>query len=495
MKNTILLRLALTVFLLSLTSCANKLINSTTRELDEFLSEPVNGEIILSCFDDNGNFLKPAIDAFCLRYPNVKVTIQKFSPDIELNKQEINDVKSLYTTRAFASGQEKLDYIRRLNTELMSGRGADILQVDIIPWYKYADMGCIEDLSPLILNDSNFDKDVTRRNILDATLYKKKYFILPLDFMFYFYAFDASFFNNSERQIFEELDTFTFEDMIRLSEPAFLRNKKQNSIFGVSGCTYHSYHVFKILLRQHYLEFVNIPAKQVFFDDGRFERLLLSVNEYLENGYIQETTEIIEDFVRYDIGIDYKERIKENRFLCKYEQSGHLMQNFSYALVGNNYSLLPTYGDVNNDLVAGLASDNTGNVEFWSPLVYALNANSKNKRTAWEFLKFLATDEPQTFSQLNFVPINKMLLRDNIEARLTLFDRKPELFSKDTNADLEAYLSCVEEYSDRINTYIIHDVQIDMMIEEEVSQYFDCKKSAKEAAEALQNKASLYFTE
>ena len=508
-KHTALRRVILLVLLalaLSLTACGKKpdaddmsdesLASKTApAEAAEFLAQPVEGDFTISCYDDNDFFLNPAIESFRLKYPEIKVNVQKFASALEMTKQEIDSDKALFYKIPVKDNQEKSDYIKMINTELMSGAGADILQIDVIPWYKYADAGCLEDLTPFMDYDPGFDKAALRTNIFDAISYKGGRFVLPLNFMFNFYAYDASFFNDTERQAFTERDTFTFEDMLKLSEPAFIRNNKQNSVFGYTGGAYHTYHIFNLLLRQHYSEFVNISKKQVIFNDGNFANLLLSAREYLDKGYIQETSNIVEAFVRFDIGTDYKNRIKEHRFLCKYEHTGFLLQNYSYTLVGSNYTLSPTFGEVQDDIIAGLAADSTGGIGFWSGQMYAINANSKNKRAAWEFLKFLTSEEPQSFFQLSLVPINRNALRENAIAHLTIGGTEPLEFTEETREAFEDYLVCVDKYSDFINVYSIRDTRIDMMIEEEVALYFDGKKTAEETAATLQNKVSLYLNE
>ena len=52
--------------------------------------------------------------------------------------------------------QERTEYLSKVNTELMSGEGADILAMDILPYCKYAAGGQLEDLQAYMDADETF---------------------------------------------------------------------------------------------------------------------------------------------------------------------------------------------------------------------------------------------------------------------------------------------------------------------------------------------------
>ena len=60
---------------------------------------------------------------------------------------------------------------------------------------------------------------------------------------------------------------------------------------------------------------------------------------------------------------------------------------------------------------------------------------------------------------------------------------------------LKKYTEAVERLSDQINDYEIQDTTVYDMIAAEVKYFFEGSKTAKEVADVLQNKVSLYLNE
>jgi len=515
---TFLRKAVLLLILISLAGCGKgdgeRLTPNAAAKTDEAAvramldAEEVTGEITVSCYTNNSplnDILSRALITFQVKYPNVKVNIIKAGavPQFRTIEAENDDLSTSYSLNVpYDDSQERIDYLTRLSTELISGGGPDILQVDIFPFYKYADSGYLEDMRTFMDLDADFNKDDMWMNALDGLAYKDGIYVFPLSFNFNFFAYDASLFNDEERGLFPTKNTFTFGELFDMAEGAFERNNRAYNIFGLTG--YKDYSLFDALLEESYASFVDIPNRKAAFDDGRFEQLLLSVTEYCKKGYIQESSEIIENIEKgnFDPAVLLlsPNLNTDERFFFKHESNYSLMQNFVKDIRDLNGNLAyypPTYGNDDNDVIMGMAADYNGNIPFRSSYMYAINSNSKNKRAAWEFIKALAGEGAQSLSGLHGVPINKNALERNTMAHIKAggFNRDGDGLPDKYKEMYDDYLACLKKFAGMVNTYAIHDDRIDQMLKEEVSQYFAGIKSAKDTAAVLQNKVKLYLSE
>jgi len=155
--------------------------------------------------------------------------------------------------------------------------------IDVLPFYRYADGGYLEDLQIYMEQDAGFDKAALRMNLIEAMDYKGGTYTFPVNYYFDFFAYDASLFNDEERALLQAKDAFTFGELVAIAQDAF----KWNNMFGQTGGKYEGFHIFADLLRENYTYFVDLENKKANFDDGRFEELLLSVKDYCKKGYIK----------------------------------------------------------------------------------------------------------------------------------------------------------------------------------------------------------------
>jgi len=468
------------------------------------LAEEVTGEITISSYL-NHNYIQifsKARKAFEDKYPNAKVKIDVYESVPVIQEYENEYGVTQYRTLQTDEAQKEADYIRMINTELIGGGSADIILIDVIPHYRYIDGGYFEDLRAFIDLDAGFDKAALRMNLIEAMEYKGGIYTFPTGYWFEFFAYDASLFNYEEIALLSAQDAFTFGELITIAEKAFERNDKAHNMFGLTGGKYQSMHIFSKLLAENYTYFVNLENKKANFDDGRFEELLLSVREYCKKGYIKDESEINNawndgTFVRK---VNHPNPNLDERFFYKFESNLNLMQNFDkeqdLTKKMGVRGMGPDIGIDDDDIVAGMAADHNGNVSFRSVYICAINANSKNKRAAWEFIKVLAGEEIQSEYEVYGVPINKNSLEEYAEAtELALGGQMKSKLTDENREAYNAYLACLEKFADMVNTYTHRDGRIDQMIKDEVTLYFSGEKSAKNVARALQNKINLYLNE
>lgn len=476
---------------------------------DDVLQGEITGTIDVSCYDTMRykGYLEEAAVAFEAKYPGTKINISTFSKMPEAKTTE-SDGKKLSIMIAEDDTQERTDYINKINTELMSGKGADILAMDILPYYKYAQSGQLEDLNQYMEADSAFNLSDYKENIVKAAQYQQGQYILPIDYNFDFFAYDSSLFSEEEQKAFSGNSAFTYEQLMEIGQAPYAAansdaSKDHIEMFGMDPRS-----MYNVLWKESGKKFIDIESKTVNFDSGEFVNLLESVMKYPEEGYIKEGNKkgakmSKGNIDKDNITLDAFEKDQSEQFLYKSKSSFSLLQYFN---TGNRHMLFfggggGSAGNEDNDKIAGLVSGADGANVYSNMQAYGLNANSSNKTTAWEFMKFLAGEEMQTSMNLMGLPINNKARAEKAKLEVTGAYYSPERNNESSELTAEqmevfnSYTKAVEDFSDMINTYPVQDTTINAIVDTEIAHYFDGSKTAEEVAATLQNRIQLYLNE
>lgn len=472
----------------SVTGCGQKNEGS----VKQLLSEKLSGEITVSCYDTMlyKDFLEKAAKAFEEKNPGTKIKIESFAPMPEI--KELEGGGSIVSTSTEDDAQKRADYVSKINTELMSGKGADILAMDILPYYKYADGGQLEDLQLYMDADNSFDIKDYQKNILEATKCHDGQYIVPLDYMFDYLAYDASLFNENEKQSLQKSDKYTYRQLFEIGrEP--LQRANTNAAEPVRMFDrFVGTDMVREMLRIDYKNYIDIENRKVYLTDGKFAGLLESVKKYGENGYLD-----IEPNYK-ELSIEDLEKMDRQHFAFKTKMQTTLLDEALKSAGIKSNGPVSDGGDTSNDKLLGLLTNDKGEAQFRYMQAYGINSNSKNKALAWAFLKYLMSDDIQLESYS--FPINNAARQDMIKLYITgqLFSGKADPDKELTPEQKKAYDTCTKsigKFSDSMNYYPISDENIDAMIQKEVDNYFNDSKTADQVASTLQEKIELYLNE
>ena len=201
------------IMMFSLISCGGKAkdANPPAAGLDALLSGELSGEITVSFFENMfyEKFIDEAAYLFEFDHPGVTINVVPYSMDPEIMTIEI---EGGYAAEYIVGWDDvsTMDYINRINTELMSGKGPDILAVDVLSYYKYAESGAFEDLLPYMDADKDFDINDYRQAILEGTRYKSGQYMLPMDFGFRVVLFNKNLVDNATAATLKDKGRFTW---------------------------------------------------------------------------------------------------------------------------------------------------------------------------------------------------------------------------------------------------------------------------------------------
>lgn len=510
MKKTVVSGLLVAaIALTTLAGCGTK----TVTDYKKIMESDISGEITVSCYDSTTykSYLEQAANLFEEKYPGTKVNVESVGAMPEVKTQQNGGKTLAVVTTSGNDQQAKDDYVSKVNTEIMSGGGADILAMDVLPYYKYANNGQLEDLNNFAQNDPDYSKAEYTGNVLDAIAYKGGQYIFPMDYTFDYFAYDSSLMADFPTQ-----DKLTYKDVINATEDASAST--DNKIFGQSAYSaQEGASFFEKVYSLDYTTFVDIINKKVDFTGGEFAELLETVKSYADSGYINPANVTTKEASR-EISLDKFAADNAEKYYAKFNSSFNLVNQFTRNL-GTKMSVMRQAGisgNSENDEIAGLVSNDKNEVHFSYTQSYGINSNSKNKRTAWEFVKFLASEEMQSsgLGSPNSIPINNnakekiasmLITGEAMQKRAAAMDMSGGLagngqeVSKELTPEqqqaLGNYMETVDKFTKLLNKYDIHDEKIDNMVITEVKNFFTGEKTADEVAKVLQSKVELYLNE
>ena len=456
-----------------------------------FFSRPVTGEITVTAYDSMfyRNYLEEAAKAFEAKYPGTRINIETFSAMPEVRTMDQGNMRAS-AVQAQDDSQGRADYLSRVNTNIMSGRGADIYAMDIIPLYKFVESGTLENLNNYMAGDPGFNKADYRQNILEALQYRNGTWFLPMDYMFNYFSYDSTLVPAQIAAGFGPDKVWKSDDLFKIGIPLYNGNYKLfnalDYIRGPGG-------MFSQLLGENIGSFVNLETRKPNFLDGKFSGLLASVSDYSRQGYIPQG---ISGQSNANQMMQRTMQAPTDRFYFKHSGNvgliGQYTRNTGMMLRMMMSGSSPGIED--DDEIAGIQANADGSVPFRFNQGFGINSQSKNKETAWAFLKFLLGKEMQLSTNImNFgLPLHNEARAEKAER--TLFSFTPVLNEQQYQA-LDNYRAVVEKLSDSINSYMIQDTSLNDMIASEVMYFFNGSRSADEVARVLQNKADLYLSE
>jgi multiple sugar transport system substrate-binding protein len=320
MKKVLVLALAMAGVLV-LAACGNRNTSGGGN-----LDGEIGGEITISTFDSMTTYplLREAARLFMDIHPGTVVRVETFAP-MPIQTED---------GRIIASGGGERDYINRINTELMSGRGADILAMDILPFYEYARNGQLVNLLEFMQNDPHFDFDDYQTALFDSLTTDRGMFVFPMVYFFWFLTYNASQLNESQQEQLMSESVFSFNRLLEISQPANSHLFQTGAFMQKRDMTGLFYQMFM----QNYSHFIDVTNREANFTDGVFEALLNQAALWERNGYIQPR------------GGSLYATVPSTMLMMAYVQEDSLMRDI--------------FGMSNNPKLAGVMGSDTGEAMF-----------------------------------------------------------------------------------------------------------------------------------
>ncbi|SKC40100.1 extracellular solute-binding protein [Maledivibacter halophilus] len=419
--------------------------------------------------------LEYAINKFENQHPDVIINVENYDAVSFVN----TDMTYEESLKAEEEGFKKeYDFIQKLNTQMLTGKGGDIIQVSSIPYRKYADKGLLLDLKELMSKDASFDKNLYYTNIFDAMEYKDKLYTVPLTIYYSAFLANEDFLNKHSFKIDD--DNWTWKDFLDVSRKVTMDIDRDGKNDMYSMPTIIPENLFNYLLSSNSKSFIDYENKKAYFTSKEFINLL-KICDAMSSG----------SFVNSDI----TEASMDNRgcVFVPYSISDFTIF-FSNSFLNTDKVALYKYPNLDNDVTT-----------FSAYNMYGINSNTKHKEEAWEFIKFLLSEEVQSYKMLYGIPINKNARENKIQHNFEEAKDSTEEFGNIYGYNVTEPLKIQNQFKNNIekineivpklNNCNTYDIQIQKVLNEEIKNFFNGNKSAEETAKIIQRKVEMYLNE
>ena len=403
-----------------------------------YVPPEMKGEVTISCLFAE-EFLNTAAAQFMKLYPDVKVTVNSY--------QE-------------SSGESTVeDYRTYLNTKIMTGKAEDILFTGFLPITKYSEMGVFEDLSGYIQKTPELNNENYFMNVLEAAKEEGgEIYIVPYMARFDTLAFSAELMSEHSGNG-SGMQGICFGTAMDLAKQLVDETDESNAfLIQMNQVSYAHY-----LIKDSIGKFVDGRSKKVNLDSSEYIALLESVKSLSENGY-------------FDSEIDF------------YNMEYYFAAECDYDVQAAYYSM-DTKSGTNHCMPL---TDAEGRTLMKSNSCVAINSASENKDLAWEFIRYLLSDQVQTSPSFHGPTVSRKGL-EAVAGRYYAFYKEGN-GGAGFGSEAE-YKAILESWMEQINGCDTLDGAIMDLVDEENSKYFSGQQTAEDTAKRLKRQLEQYFNE
>ena len=215
------------------------------------------------------------------------------------------------------------------------------------------------------------------------------------------------------------------------------------------------------LIEDKLSDFIDVEKKSVNLNSDAYISLLKEVKELSDNHAFDADVDFYNTEYYYAATCDYD---VQAAFYELDEQSG-----LSYSMP---------------------VADSEGNTAVNANYCMALNSASQNKDLAWEFMKYLLSEEVQTLPSVHGLAVNKKGFDAAVERYYNFYAE-----SNSGSVEKEEYGELLQSWMEQINDCDTVDSALWALIEEENGKFFEGKQTAEDTASVLQRKIEQYFNE
>ncbi|GIO34797.1 MULTISPECIES: ABC transporter substrate-binding protein [Paenibacillus] len=394
------------------------------------------------------------------RFEQAKKKYEQLHPNVEIILQ------SSYTDDAHVEADiEK--FVQNTNTAMLAGKGPDLLQsaeyVNILPTDNYVKHQLLEDLGEWMDKDSTFQKEDYFGNILDNVRIGKGLYAMPLAFFLEGFAGDEDAIAKAGVSVNDK--SWSWNDFMNTAKQlAASKGSPSALVFGEPE------NLLSDIAMDNYDLFVDVAERKAHFESEPFTGLMNQVKSM------------------YDDQI-----VTQDPRNPAYFRTVHINSPKDYFVT------LREYGEHMKFYMKPHAQETTAGGYFRPYESISMNSNSKVKAEAWDFIKFMMSEEFQTPSMKTGFPINKKSFADQIKelkakGTVKAYEEGPlhGMAVKVDPAELDLLESLVNG--------AVHQVEyksepVREMILKESKAFFVGQKSADDVAKLIQNKVTTYLNE
>ncbi|NOU88761.1 extracellular solute-binding protein [Paenibacillus sp. LMG 31460] len=396
------------------------------------------------------DFYKQAKQKYEATHPNTTIQFKEF-----ISASNGNGVMS---------DAEVEKYIKQTTTEVLSGKGADLFAVTTVdlPIDTYVNKKTFVNLDEFIKKDKSFDTNQYHMNILENSKMNGGLYVLPTKFHLQTLFGDKVAIEKAGVKI--EDKNWTWSQFADVGKSLAAKGVHSYSLGGLEP-----ENMLNSLVSDNYAQLVDGAKHKANFDSTDFTDLLKRVKSLYDEKIISA-----KPLPPQDSNFNLSEIYSPTDYLARlaiYYKNGTVYQKPHTA-----------------EQKSGVAFGGLQNV--------AMNSNSTVKATAWDFMKFLLSEEMQGIpQQLGFSikkSVNEKMIEDLVnEAKKGAVDTGKGGIVQISEKDLQILKTMITEAS--LPVTLRNKVQT--IIGEEAKAYFTGQKTAEAVAKLIQNRVTTYMNE
>jgi multiple sugar transport system substrate-binding protein len=406
---------------------------------------------------DMGGWLEQAEKAYESKYPDVDIVIKEYAALPERSTGKTMNIMG----EVSPADLEK--YRNAINTDLMSGKGADIISVGELNYENYADKGVLADLGALMEKDPEFDPAKLFGNVMDAANGGGKKVVAPI-----WFGIHAVTSPLEPEQLKVDDASWTWSDLLHQGEELAKDLPGDLEIMGGKAPAA----LLREIVLSNYDHYINQEEKTASFDTGEFVGLLNQLKELYGAGMLSDN---------FDKAI-------ENRVV------------FSNELLAIPMFALETLQS-KRQIWKQPGSGKQSGLRFSSNMMLAINAKSGVTDEAWKFMSYLLSEEAQSKPGMWVgLPMNKAAVAVKLQGNGSGIVTPTTTDKSSSNTEVPAEVTAQE--AERLMAYIGQpgyfqgsDPRLLDIVETETAAFFAGEKTAETVAKLIQNRAKTYLNE
>jgi len=400
-------------------------------------------------------FLESAIREFEEKHNNIHIEIKEYKSTVDSGSGGMNMVG--------VSIGDIEKYVQSVTTQVISGKGPDIMLMNELPNDKFVEKKLLANLSEMMTKDSSFDQNSFYSNILEASKDGDNLYVIPLAFSLDLVRGNTDLLKEANIKV-DKNEPWSWNQYKEIARQ--LKEKGYDSFGNPSAVD-----LLFDYIEDNYDQLVG--QGKPGFDSELFRNMMQDIKQMNDEGLLNEgMTTFSTDFTK-----------------VAFRMAG--------IYGARDVLTIPSYLEYYQK---PSASDEKRGVPFRSLYSLGINSKSNVQSEAWEFIKFLLTDEIQLSPELFGLPINKNVVVEKLNDFLQDMENGTlnMPISVDTIPDADTAKKRIEEAQRLISEAGFRknsDTKVLMMAYEEFTSFISGQKSAEEVSKLIQSKVKTYLNE
>lgn len=393
--------------------------------------------------------------------------VQKFEEQHKNIHIEMKEYKVSEDTGGGGMSMESLSladvekYVQSVTTQVISGKGADIILMSELPQDKFVEKKLLVNLNDLLSKDSSFDQNTLYTNILKASQDGDGLYAMPISFSLSLFQGNTGLLKKANISV-ENNESWNWTQFKEVAQNLKEQGGSDKLI------NLHPTSLLFDFIEDNYAQLVG--QGQPDFDSDSFRNMMAEIKSMYDEGLLSEGMSFDDDQAAFQMADIYSP-----------EQALTMRQ-------GLDYYQKPSASEKN----------------YGAPFkpTYSLGINSKSgvQQEAWAFIRFLLSENMQASPNLMGLPINKDVTSNKFNEILqkiesgTLETMIPQDMLPDGET-VKKRIEVVEKQISEANFRRFSDMKVLMIAMEEFNTFMNGQKSAEEVSKLIQNRVKTYLNE